>query len=46
MGRMIWTSKEKGDKKQGGIMKYGFCDLLEYLSQRAVISEVFCDGVG
>lgn len=22
------------------------CDLLEYLSQRAVISEVFCDGVG
>lgn len=23
-----------------------FCDLLEYLSQRAVISEVFCDGVG
>lgn len=33
-------------------IKYGieevmvFCDLLEYLSQRAVISEVFCDGVG
>lgn len=24
----------------------GVCDLLEYLSQRAVISEVFCDGVG
>ena len=23
-----------------------YCDLLEYLSQRAVISEVFCDGVG
>lgn len=22
------------------------CDLLEYLSQRAVISEVLCDGVG
>lgn len=22
------------------------CDLLEYLSQRVVISEVFCDGVG
>ena len=22
------------------------CDLLEYMSQRTVINEVFCDGVG
>lgn len=28
------------------INRFWKCDLLEYLSQRAVISEVFCDGVG
>ena len=28
------------------LLEKGYCDLLEYLSQRAVISEVFCDGVG
>ena len=33
-------------KKLRSIGKEAFCDLLEYLSQRAVISEVFCDGVG
>lgn len=30
----------------GELIFYYSCDLLEYLSQRAVISEVFCDGVG
>ncbi|WP_275443727.1 DUF6075 family protein [Petralouisia muris] len=28
------------------VVRMAYCDLLEYLSQRAVISEVFCDGVG
>lgn len=45
-----------GESVQQGMLKLlegsdvevpvGACDLLEYLSQRAVISEVFCDGVG
>ena len=33
-------------KKELPLLEAGHCDLLEYLSQRAVISEVFCDGVG
>ena len=34
-------------RSEGRIVKRAvYCDLLEYLSQRAVISEVFCDGVG
>ena len=37
---------ENARLKANAYFKAFQCDLLEYLSQRAVISEVFCDGVG
>ena len=48
----LWVNYTASDGSQRrivvnvAVLKKHKCDLLEYLSQRAVISEVFCDGVG
>jgi len=48
-GKVTGEQREKVLGQKGLVVWFtglSGCDLLEYLSQRAVISEVFCDGVG
>ena len=46
-GKSLAEYRRERPRKYENSYGYGYyCDLLEYLSQRAVISEVFCDGVG